>query len=193
MTRKVASAIAIVLILIGGVAFSSHAQKETKGSMFHAKKGDSKKTKYPHKPMFSLEALKDVLDLNDKQLASMRALRLDYQKGSIMKEAEIRIAELELMELLNQKTIDLPAIQAKLQQMGSLRTDLSFFRIEKLSEAQTFLNAEQFDKFKTYSMKRSRQHMGKSMSSQTMSPHPMGMSDMMDSGMMEMEGSHAEY
>jgi Spy/CpxP family protein refolding chaperone len=193
MTMKMLSTVAVALILIGGVTISSYAQKETKGSMFHAKKGDSKKSKHPHKSLFSIGSLKAALDLNDKQVAMMRALRLDYQKGSIRKEAEIKIAELELMELLNQKVLDLAAIQEKLQQMGSLRTDLSFFRIEKLNDAQTFLNTEQFDKLKSYSMKRSRQYMGKSMSNRKMNPHPMGMGDMMGSGMMDMKGGHADY
>ena len=182
MTKRITFTVALALILMGSVALSSYAEKETKDTPRHGKKSGYKEMARMHKSPFSVETLKAGLDLNDKQVVSMRALSLDYKKGTIMKEAEIKIAELELMELFNQKTLDLPAMQTQLQKLGFLRTGLSFFRIEMLQQAQSFLNNKQFAKFKDYSMKRAKSYMGMSMGSQMMNRHPMGM-----------KGRHPEY
>jgi Spy/CpxP family protein refolding chaperone len=133
---------------------------------------------------FSMEALKETLGLTEEQLSKMKSLRVSYEKERIKKEAEIKIAELEFVELLDQKELDMPKIEAKLKLLGSLQAELGFFRVKKLQETRTFLSPEQFTQFKAYTHQAVGPRMGKK---GKMSPHPMGMGGMMGPGMMQGE------
>ena len=163
--KKIITAVFVFLLVAGGMPVNLYAQMGMQSGMPHMMKGEQKKGEYKgqkkhhSKSPFSINALKAALDLKDKQVVKMRMLWFDYEKGRIRQAAEIKIAELELMELLDQETLDLKNIRAKLEQAGKLQTNLSFFRIEKLQQAKGFLNEKQFKKFKKYSMRRAKHPM----------------------------------
>lgn len=200
MRTRMISIATVALILTG--ALTAYGQMGMSKEMPSGEKERSPQMKPMAKPQytdpFSIDALKEALDLNEEQTVKMKALRVAYEKERIKKEAEIKITEVEFFELLDQKELDLSKIEAKLKQLGSLQADLGFFRVKKLADTKAFLTAEQFAKFKTYAQQAvgqrmgMRSMMGQRMMGQMMSPHPMGMEGMMGSGMMGMGSSEAE-
>jgi hypothetical protein len=102
----------------------------------------------PHGDPFSPEVLREYLGLNDDQVQKMRQLRMEYEKESIRKHADLRVAQLELADLLQQKNIDMGQVEKKIRQIETVRGDLMLFRIRSLMKAKDFLNDEQFARFK---------------------------------------------
>ena len=103
---------------------------------------------YGHGDPFSPEMLREHLGLNDEQVQKMRQLRTDYEKESIRKHADLRVAQLELGELMQQKSIDIGQVEKKVRQIETVRGDLMLFRVRSLVKTKDFLTPEQFDKFK---------------------------------------------
>ncbi len=96
-----------------------------------------------------LDRLQEGLNLNDDQKEKMRTLLVGYERDRIRSEAEIQIAELEVADLLNQRTLDISRIETKIRQIGVIQSDLRVSRVKKLIGAREFLTADQFGKFKT--------------------------------------------
>lgn len=88
------------------------------------------------------------LGLDEKQKESIRTITTGARKDAIRKMADVRIARLELRELLIKDPVDLGAAEAKLKQIESLRTDLHLLRIKTLKEIKATLTPEQRQKFR---------------------------------------------
>ncbi len=86
--------------------------------------------------------LKD-LGLDEKQKAEIREIRDRVLKETIRKKADERIAGLELRELVAKDTVDMAAVQAKLKQIESLRTDIRLAHIKAREEIKSKLTPEQ--------------------------------------------------
>ena len=93
---------------------------------------------------FALER-QGELGLTPEQIQKLSALRSGFEKDSIRLDAEIRIAELELTELLNNKQADLSKARSKVEQIGSLRTKLRLSRIQALENGKGVLSDQQWD------------------------------------------------
>jgi len=96
----------------------------------------------------SHEFVRNKLGLTEDQAQKLRQLRIDYKKGTIRRHADLRIARLDLREILEQKTIDPEKVEKKVRQIEGLRGDLQIFRIQSMMKAKDFLSDEQFAKFK---------------------------------------------
>ena len=110
--------------------------------------------------MMSAENLKQRLGLTDDQVAKIKGLRRQYLQETIMQTAKIRIAELELSDLLDDKKLDPPKIEKKVKEMESLRGELTLSRVRSLLKASDFLTPEQFDKFRAMTTRRMGDNMG---------------------------------
>lgn len=108
---------------------------------------------------FSTESIKERLGLTDEQVEKFSKIRSDYLKESIKKQAEIKVAGVELLELLDQKKMDQAQIEKKLRQIETLKTDLALFRIKMLFKTKDFLNDDQFAKLKSMTMRMIRHGM----------------------------------
>jgi Spy/CpxP family protein refolding chaperone len=104
--------------------------------------------KGPHGDLLSPEMMREALGLNDEQVQKLRQLRSDYEKETIRKHADLRVAQLELKDLLEQKNIDMSQVEKKIRQTEGLRSDLMLFRVKSLMKAKDFLSAEQFDRLR---------------------------------------------
>ena len=102
----------------------------------------------PHGDPLSPESLREMLGLSDDQVQKMRQLRMEYEKETIRKAADIRVAGLEVKDLLEQKTVDLAQVEKKVRQLEGLRGDLTLLRVRSMMKAKDFLNDQQFAKFK---------------------------------------------
>jgi len=83
------------------------------------------------------------LNLSDEQMASLESILLSVRKDRIRKGADIMVAELELNQLLDQKVLDVPKIEAKLKEAEGLRTQVKLSGIKALDGARKVLTEEQ--------------------------------------------------
>jgi Spy/CpxP family protein refolding chaperone len=100
------------------------------------------------------ENLKQRLGLTDEQAAKLKALRSTYLKETTMQGAKVRVAELELNDLLDEKTLDASKIEKKVKEIESLKGDLLMLRIRSLMKAADFLSPEQFAQLRAMTMHR---------------------------------------
>jgi Spy/CpxP family protein refolding chaperone len=70
-------------------------------------------------------------------------LRNDFEKESIRKEAEIRVAKMDLDDLLAAQPVDMTKVEAKVREIEKLRADLRFARIRTVAKGKEQLTADQ--------------------------------------------------
>lgn len=97
---------------------------------------------------FSVERMREVLNLSEEQEQQMRKLRMDYKKENIRKHADLKVARLELSELMQEKNMNMGKVEKKVRQVEGIQGNLMLFRINNLMKAKEFLSDEQFDKFR---------------------------------------------
>ncbi len=114
------------------------------------------------------------LGLNPEQERKLRTLRTEFEKESVRRTAEIRVAEIELDSLLEQDRWDLARTEQKVKQIGGLRADLRLARIKTLEAGRTILTPDQLEKLK---------QVGHRMRSMGGPGQPMGPGGPMGSGM----------
>jgi hypothetical protein len=88
------------------------------------------------------------LGLSAEQVRQLEALRTGFEKQAVRQSADIRVAELELRELLEADPVELSKVEAKLRQAAALETDLRMARIRALEQGKAVLSAEQRGKLK---------------------------------------------
>ena len=59
----------------------------------------------------------------------------------------MRIAQIELKELLSQDTVDMKAVEAKVKQLETMRTEMQFSHIKAMEDCKAKLTPEQRKKF----------------------------------------------
>ena len=90
------------------------------------------------------------LGLDDKQTAAFKSIHLKMKKERIKKGAEVRIAELELQELLGNEPVDMKAAEAKIKQIESLQTDMRILHIRTHESVKAMLTPEQRKKLDSF-------------------------------------------
>ena len=86
---------------------------------------------------------RDKLDLSAAQVKNLEQLRNDFQKDSIRKDADLRVAEMDLNGLLNASKVDMAKAEAKIRQIERLRSDLRIARVRTLEKGKDLLTADQ--------------------------------------------------
>jgi heavy-metal resistance protein len=86
------------------------------------------------------------LGLSPDQIQKLQELRTTFEKEAVARGAAIRVAEADLNALLAKDQWDLPAIEAKVQQLATLQGDLRFARIKTLAAGRALLTSEQVQK-----------------------------------------------
>ena len=89
---------------------------------------------------------RERLGLSEEQVAALRSLRSDFYKQAIKQEAELRVSDFELGELLGVEPIDLAAVEAKVKQLEGLRAKHRLSRIRTLVKGKALLTPEQRSK-----------------------------------------------
>lgn len=85
----------------------------------------------------------EALELMPEQVKTLEAIRSEFQKEAIRQSAEIRVAELELRERLDQEPLDLGLVEAALQKIASLQVAFRLDRIKAIERGRSLLSAEQ--------------------------------------------------
>ena len=86
---------------------------------------------------------RDIFNLAPEQEQKLRALRADYEKDAARGEAEIRVAEVDLRELLAAEAPDLSKVEAQVKRVATLQGELRFRRIRTLQEGLALLTKDQ--------------------------------------------------
>src|SRR5262249_60791425 len=89
---------------------------------------------------------REKLGLSSEQVKNLERLRNALEKESIRKEADIRVARLDLQGLLEAQPVDMTKVEAKVHEIERLRADLRFARIRTFQKAKEHLNLEQSQK-----------------------------------------------
>ncbi|MFQ5598594.1 MAG: hypothetical protein ACE5GK_11145 [Nitrospiria bacterium] len=98
-------------------------------------------------PPFSAQGLKVTLELDDGQSKKMRELLSEYRKGIILKKAQLRVAQIELDEMVADQAFVLDEVKKKARKRESAATALTMLRVKALAGARDFLSKAQFEKF----------------------------------------------
>jgi Spy/CpxP family protein refolding chaperone len=99
-----------------------------------------------HRPSQMVRMLKAELSLSDEQAKQAKEILLQAMKASIKQQADLRIAEVELQELLEADPVDMAQVEAKLKAVEGLRTALRLTVIKTHEQAKAMLTPEQRQK-----------------------------------------------
>jgi Spy/CpxP family protein refolding chaperone len=91
---------------------------------------------------------KKELELSDEQVKVLRSIRIDFLKGNLRKEADLKIAHLEFKALMEDNKASLKEIEAKLKAVEKLRTDMKLSHIRAFRESKALLTPEQKEKLR---------------------------------------------
>ena len=99
------------------------------------------------RPLISI-ALKnrEELGLSHEQVGKLRPLRSQFQKGEILRRANLRVQEIELDELLATEPLDISAVEARVKRIEALRSDGRMSLIRTLRKGRALLTPEQRQK-----------------------------------------------
>jgi len=86
---------------------------------------------------------REKLGLSDDQVRRMEQLRTDFEKESIRKEADLRVAEMDLESILDAPNVDMGKAEAKVREIEKSRADLRIARIRAIEKAKDLLTPEQ--------------------------------------------------
>ena len=96
------------------------------------------------------------LDLNADQKKEIWEIRSSMVKDMIRKKADLRIAKLELRELLYKEPVDMTAVESQVKKMESLRTAMILDAIRARQEIKSKLTPDQRKKLKELIQNRKR-------------------------------------
>ena len=94
-----------------------------------------------------LRMLKTELALSEGQEKQLKDIVYQAAKTGIKQRAEVRVAELELQQLLDADPVDMGKVEAKLKDIEGLRTALRLNLIKAHEQAKGVLSPEQRQKF----------------------------------------------
>jgi hypothetical protein len=86
---------------------------------------------------------REKLDLTATQVKNLEQLRNDFQKESIRKDADLRVAEMDLNGLLGADKVDMPKTEAKVREIEKMRADFRIARLRTMQKAKDQLTADQ--------------------------------------------------
>ena len=89
------------------------------------------------------------LGLSTAQIEGLERLRTEFQRGAIRRDADLRVAEMDLAALLRTDTVDLAAAEAKVREIERLRAETRLARIRAIEEGKMQLTVEQRAKLRT--------------------------------------------
>jgi len=99
------------------------------------------------------------IGLTEEQVKKLKAIELDFDRARIKSEAEIHIAERELLALVEDEKTDLSALEAKVKQSEMLEVGLRMLAFKARRDALAVLTPEQREKGKAAHEKRMEERM----------------------------------
>ncbi|HXH12188.1 MAG TPA: hypothetical protein VNP04_20785 [Alphaproteobacteria bacterium] len=116
-----------------------HMMPQMMGGM----EGDMPEGMTMHRPGQMLRLLRTELDLSDEQAQKVKEILFQVMKANIKQHADLRIAELELQELLEADPVEMGNVESKLKVVEGLRTTLRLNIIKAHEQIKGLLTPEQ--------------------------------------------------
>lgn len=91
------------------------------------------------------------LELTKSQIASLKALKTEFQKTVVRNKADIEVAKIELKELLDADNPNFNKVKSKVNQIGTLEQQLRLNFLDKVVQSRKILTADQLQKLKALS------------------------------------------
>jgi Spy/CpxP family protein refolding chaperone len=90
----------------------------------------------------------DTMGLTDDQIMKMKPLHREMQKKQARFKADLKIAEIELMEIMEVKDFDLEKASSAVKKIEEIKTTHHLEMVKAMKEMRTILTDEQFKKMK---------------------------------------------
>ena len=90
----------------------------------------------------------DMLGLTDDQITKMKPIHREMQKKQARFKADLKIAEIELMEIMDAKDFDLEKAGSQVKKIAEIKTAHQLEMLKAMKEMRTMLTDEQFKKMK---------------------------------------------
>lgn len=90
----------------------------------------------------------EMLEITDDQLMKMKPIHSEMQKKQARFKADRKIAEIELMEILEVRDFNLDKANAAVRKIEEIKTAYSVDLLKSMKEMRGILTAEQFKKMK---------------------------------------------
>lgn len=87
--------------------------------------------------------LMDKIDLTREQKEAIQKIISEHRKDMIKKDADQKLAELELQEMLSKEKPDMGLVRNQIQKIASLKADIQFARIKMQIDLKNVLTDEQ--------------------------------------------------
>lgn len=91
----------------------------------------------------------EMIGLTDGQLAKMKPIHSEMQKRQAQFEADLKIAEIELMEIVEVKDFNLERANSAVRKIEGIKTAHHLEMLKAMKEMREILTDEQFKKMKT--------------------------------------------
>lgn len=88
----------------------------------------------------------DKLGLSEDQVAKMKPIHREMEKKQVRFKADLKIAEIEMMEIMEVKDFDLEKANAAVKKIADLKTAHHLEMLKSMKEARSMLTDEQFKK-----------------------------------------------
>ena len=106
----------------------------------------------------------EMMGLTDDQMIKMKPIHFEMQKKQARYKADLKIAKIELMEIMEKKDFDLEKATAEAKKIEGIRTAHHLEMFKAMKEMRTILTDDQFEKMKKMmSMETSEKKPAKSM------------------------------
>ena len=92
---------------------------------------------------------REELGLSSGQVQTLEGLRAKFQKEAIRADADLRVAEMDLSQLLSKEPADMTAVDAKIRDIEKRRADLRVARVRAIESGRAVLSADQREKLRT--------------------------------------------
>jgi Spy/CpxP family protein refolding chaperone len=86
----------------------------------------------------------DEMGLTDDQMAKMKPMHREMQKKQIRSNADIKIAQIELMEIMEVKDFDLDKASAAIKKIDDMKTAQHLGMLKAMKDMRAILTDEQF-------------------------------------------------
>jgi len=96
---------------------------------------------------------KEGLELTDDQVASLKSIKMGFMKGEIQREADMKLAELELKELMSADKLDMAKVEKQIKAIHGMKADKKIAHLKAFEKAKSILTPEQMKKKKEHHKK----------------------------------------
>ncbi len=90
----------------------------------------------------------DMMGLTDDQVMKMKPIHREMQKKQARFKADMKIAEIELMEIMEVKDFNMEKASSAVKKIAQIRTANHLEMLKAMKEMRTILTDEQFKKMK---------------------------------------------